>query len=473
MITDPTLLAAAIAAYFAALIGIGVREIRHKRIDWLGMLLWILAVWPILWTLASPRNLDYAAAGSRGWHMAFDPPAILAAAGRISFLVVVLCGLAGLLRYRKTRLPPWGYALWATFLLLASGPLLAGFLGSGPSGLSPSLLRSSVVMTAVYLLAAQSGEAFIPWVKRVCLAYVIGSLAAAILAPAQSVLTGASGLVEGFGSRLFGLAANANALAPLALLYLLLEAAGPTASKARRLFQALAFLVLLWAQSRTIWLAGLASLAVLFWHRTGTGNGGNAPQARGLRYVVLAGLVLLALALTWLDGVRAPQVRGIDTEALGDLTGRGELWAITLDEWERAPFFGYGPSIWNEEYRSQHLSSTALYASHAHNAYVQVLGDSGLFGLVGLAAFLTAMAVSAWRSAAVSGGVSLCLAVFLAVRCLGESAIRSADLDEAMFLNAALFGAMIVWEKARSPVSRPADPLSDLTPCCPGGANKP
>lgn len=70
------------------------------------------------------------------------------------------------------------------------------------------------------------------------------------------------------------------------------------------------------------------------------------------------------------------------------LTGRAEAWIETLEIWMSNPVFGVG-------FRQHEALLTS--ASSAHNAYLTMLADTGLFGLMAYVSLISLSLWSAWR----------------------------------------------------------------------------
>ena len=112
-----------------------------------------------------------------------------------------------------------------------------------------------------------------------------------------------------------------------------------------------AFVVFALAQSKTVWLAGMVAVAILFWYRRGrTASGGMDPR---LVLALIALLLVGTISLAFVDLERIWH-KITFTQAGADiatLTGRAQIWATAIDTWKANPIFGYGPSAWGLEHR--------------------------------------------------------------------------------------------------------------------------
>jgi O-antigen ligase len=262
--------------------------------------------------------------------------------------------------------------------------------------------------------------------------------------------SGYRGLVPGVDFRLHGLTTHANSLGPLAVVYLLLEYWKPSPLRWRLPTSAVAVAVLLLAQSKTAWVAAVAAGCVLYVVAARMDAGEEPARPRGLAMIAVPLLVVSVSALlTFVLLDPLPQlVRVIEDRipGLSTLTGRDRVWEITLNEWKANPIFGYGPTLWDVEFR---ITRGLLATGHAHNQFLQTLGESGVLGVVALAAYMAVLLRYAAKHAVASKGVTLALVVVLIVRCITEAPFRLvAFLDPAFLTHLAVFALLIMLERS-------------------------
>ena len=166
---------------------------------------------------------------------------------------------------------------------------------------------------------------------------------------------------------------------------------------------------------------------------------------------LLLGLIvgLIGLALVLANGVFD---RLFSDEVLS-LTGRTSIWADTLAEFERYPWFGYGPDLWGVEYR---IRLGKLFAGQAHNQFIQTLGESGLIGFSLLLMYLGVLLRLALRTFSASRGLSLALYLLILVRCITEAPLRGVVNDWTFFTHATLLIVLAYY--ARQPLAGQAWP---------------
>lgn len=233
------------------------------------------------------------------------------------------------------------------------------------------------------------------------------------------------GLLPGV-PRLAGITPHAVTLGLMAQLGLLMLLARPYA---RRWLNMSAWVVtslaLFLAQSKTAWLAFLICSGAMmlvrhapgWWRRVGD----PLHPTTGLVSVVIfmLGVTLLVLVFMFGDvGGRLSSFLATPEGAqLASLTGRDRIWAIAWEEWRRNPVFGYGPSIWNEEFRAIIGMSNA---THAHNQFMDTLSRAGTVGAAGLVFYAVVLLGMSVRFARATRGLSMALFLALFLRAVSE-----------------------------------------------------
>src|SRR6185369_212810 len=180
------------------------------------------------------------------------------------------------------------------------------------------------------------------------------------------------------------------------------------------------------AQSKNAWVAFLLCALCMLAVRHGAGlwqRAGDPRRGSGLGVVVCVAVIAIALALMgWiLLGDLEEQTAGFFDSAEGaqllSMTGRDRIWAVAIEEWQSNPLFGYGPGLWDPEYRA---SIGLLNATNAHNQFMDTLARSGTIGAVALVLYAGVLLALSVRYAKATGGFSLALFLALALRSISE-----------------------------------------------------
>jgi len=233
------------------------------------------------------------------------------------------------------------------------------------------------------------------------------------------------GLLPGV-PRLGGVAPHPVAMGMYAQMALLLLWARPYASRwVNVLAWVLGLGVLFFAQSKTAWIAFFLCSVTMFlvrnaptmWKRLADPRDNSMGIAVCLG-VMVVGVAVLALALFGDVGGAVDNFVNTDQGAqLMTMTGRDQIWAVAREEWHENPVFGYGPSLWDDDFRR---SISMPNATSAHNQFLDTAARSGTVGAVGLVFYAFVLMVMSIRYARATGGFSLALFVSLALLSISE-----------------------------------------------------
>jgi O-antigen ligase len=102
---------------------------------------------------------------------------------------------------------------------------------------------------------------------------------------------------------------------------------------------------------------------------------------------------------------------------LTSLTGRDRIWVVALEEWHNHPVFGYGPTIWDDEFRQ---AIGLPNATHGHNQMIDTLARCGTVGAIGLVCYAVVLLVLSVRFARATRGLSLAMFLTLALLSVSE-----------------------------------------------------
>jgi exopolysaccharide production protein ExoQ len=361
------------------------------------------------------------------------------------------------------RTPDPAWPVLVAMLLFYGGTVFIQSAMSEHTGFTYKALYLPLFFLAVFFQRPDSLKSVFLAAKLVMFTLLMGSLVGIAAYPDFVLHQPEPGIIPGINWRLFGLTGHANTLGPVALLAVLLELYSPFT---RRWFRwpyfLSAFAVLLLAQSRTSWVAGALILVFVLAPRLVMPNRNVALDTRrfGKAVWVLSTCLLLFIAVVCglvMTGVGEYLMRKTE---LGTLNGRFQIWDITMQAWRENMFFGYGPSVWGLERREQ---LGMPHVGHAHNQFVQTLGEAGLLGLaLALIYLLTLLWVACVRFSA-SKGLILALLLLLLSRCVTEAPLRSeAVLSWATFLHVLLIAVACHHLRSRSPgFSRVAEKTQD------------
>ncbi|MDB5870802.1 MAG: putative rane protein [Ramlibacter sp.] len=322
--------------------------------------------------------------------------------------------------------------------------------GSHPQ-LAHEYLYALVLGFAVLLVSQGEGDRVLRAARDALLLFIVAGLLLVPVLPAmvmdQSYTQGLLPGVPRFG----GLAPHPVAMGMFAQTALLLLWARPFQNRWLNLGAWLAGGgALFFAQSKTAWIAFLLCSACMlavrhgarFWQRV------TDPRQGAFGIVAcLCAIIVLAGILGWVTlGDLGTQLDDFANTAQGaqlmSMTGRDQIWAVAIEEWHASPLFGYGPGLWDSDFRA---SIGMPNATDAHNQFMDTLARSGSVGAAALVLYACVLLVLSLRYAKTTGGLSLALFLALALRSISEVPLLlfgyGTDLYSHLLLLATLAGA--------------------------------
>ncbi len=391
------------------------------------VLLVLVAVGAMVSVALTPRTLNERDLETAGRQLMSDFDEGFAASRYLNVLIVgagFVELLRGWLTSRAQRVPDPARPILYGLVGFYVGTILIQAVGSAHPEFGYQSLYVPIVLLTVYYQRVTDLARIVDVAKLCVLALMVASLAAIAIKPDFVLHRPDSGVIPGVDFRLFGLTPHANALGPIALIGLILEAWCPSTSPLMRVVQlAAAVVVLVLAQSKTAWVAGFVILLVVTVPlglrpvRSGACDRTGFGRAVFTLLACIVALIVLFVGLAQLDVVGY-----LDrTAQIETLTGRTQIWDITLQAWHESYLFGYGREIWGAE---RMLKFRLFHVGQAHNQFVQTLGEAGLMGLTLLLAYLGVVLHAALSRFAASRGLVLSVAVLVFARCMTEAPLR-------------------------------------------------
>jgi O-antigen ligase len=316
--------------------------------------------------------------------------------------------------------------LLATFVFYWAGTVAAPALLSAHPYLTHDYVYPLVIGIAALLVSSAERDLAFRAARNALVLFVAASL---LLIPFKTSLaletSYAQGLIPGV-PRLAGLASHPVTMGLLSQLGLLCLMAFPYRQVwLNRLAWLIGLGSLFMAQSKTAWIAFvLCSVCLLavqhvprWWRRVGNPVRPESGILSVLMFMVAVATMALVLMFVDLGARWDSFFDSAQGAQFASLTGRDLIWAIAYDEWQRNPLFGYGPTLWDENFRA---IIGMPYATNAHNQFMDTLSRSGSVGALALTIYALVLLVLSLRYAGASGGLSLALFVALTLRSVSE-----------------------------------------------------
>jgi O-antigen ligase len=373
----------------------------------------------------SGRDLSQVFAELAGTVEAYRHPAMPWVQRAVS-LVLLLVSIERIAHHFVDREPVPSMPLLVAYVLYWVASVAAPALFGAHPLIGHEYTYSLIIGVAALLVTTEEITAIVDSARN---ALFVLMLVSALLVPVWPTLVLDSSYTQGLlpgVPRLGGVAAHPVAMGMFAQTGLLLLWARPY----RRVWLnvpawLLGLSVLFFAQSKASWIAFLLCSITLAlvrhgpsaWRRLGDPREGVFGVLLCLGALVLGtGLLAVVLFTDW--GRQVSDFLETQQGAqLATLTGRDQIWAIAIDEWEASKFFGYGPGLFDDDFRQ---SIGMPNATNAHNQFLDTLARSGGVGATALVIYASVLLVLSLLYARRTGGLSLALFIALAVRSVSE-----------------------------------------------------
>ena len=324
---------------------------------------------------------------------------------------------------RKPDTPtPLVIAFWSYFL---TNVVSSALFGTYP-WFSHEYLYVALAGYAALLATQAEGNTAIRSARNALFVFLVVSALCIAWRPEMVFWRDYEGLIPWLTLRYAGLSTHPNTLGPMVIVFLLCLWKSPYSARLSNLLGwTIGCASLLFAQSKTSWIAFVLCAVVFAYFRHG---GSLAQRSFDFRRPLLLGSFLLLAMLTtcvigvvFMFGGAGEIVAGFFETRLGagllTLTGRDQIWDVAVQEWRSNPLFGYGLTLWNDDYRAQIGMPLAF---HAHNQLYQSLASAGIIGVAGLAIYAVALFWFVLKTTKASQGLTLALFTLLLIQSISE-----------------------------------------------------
>lgn len=322
----------------------------------------------------------------------------------------------------------YGWPLFFSFsLYYFTNIILNNMFGTKPVA-DWKFLYPFIIFYEIFINRNKDINSSIQGIKFWLMFFLFASLITAVVLPKISLQLNYIGL-PWINIRLWGLGSNPNSIGPLSLIFLLLLAHKPFY---RRLLQYSAIIVgvcvMLLSQSKTTWGAALLSFAILWW-----GHVMHSPikiniqkpasnALRSLSIPILLAFIGIALSVVLaIYSIYGNPFAHTNNEEITTLTGRTEIWSVAIETLKNNPLFGYGSSVWDDQFR-KHIDMN--FAFSAHNQFLQSLSEAGSIGFLGLIIYMVMLFRYAYAANGETKGLSLALFSIILIRCFTETPLE-------------------------------------------------
>ncbi|WP_087873007.1 O-antigen ligase family protein [Arthrobacter globiformis] len=306
--------------------------------------------------------------------------------------------------------------------------ILSGIGGAVPGGFTEAYWLTPLLVLAFLLSPGFTLDWFLRMSRLAIRAIVALSLLAATFVPEIAFNLEEKRQVFGI-PRVEGITQHPNVFGIIATIGIVLEL--KNASKGRAFWLLVMGSGLVLAQSSTAYIATLLGVLMISTRFT--------RRLRLLAALTAAAGAILAIALP--EESRKLSALLTEDALTKMLNGRVEIWDAALAGFRQSPWFGYGPSLLDEQYRQLYLPNFDA-AAQAHNQWYQSLGGAGIVGAAALIILLLTLASYAFKARVHTSGLSLALLVVLLVRCVSETPLRPVGASTATLMILIVIGVL-------------------------------
>jgi O-antigen ligase len=354
---------------------------------------------------------------------------------------------------------------WAFLFFWLTTVVTPAVFGAHPQ-ISHEYAYSMLFGLAATLCSDADSDRIVAWSRDGLFLYMLAGMALVPVMPSLVLDTAyTQGLLPGL-PRFGGLASHPVMMGMLTQTALLLLWTHPFA---RRWLNVAAWTlglgVLFLAQSKTAWVAFVLSATILVIVRRTPEAVQRLGDPRRNSFGVLALFTCIAGVLALLGALLVADVPQLvadyfDTSEgaqLVSMTGRDRIWMVALGEWHNYPVFGYGPQLWDAEYRQ---AIAMPNATHGHNQFIDTLARCGTVGAAGLVVYALVLLVLSVRYARATRGLSLAMFTTLALQSVSEIPLLLAGYGTDVFTHILLVVVLAGAAAARPrPSPAKADPV--------------
>ncbi len=313
-------------------------------------------------------------------------------------------------------------ALWLYFF---TNIVSSAFLGAH-SSLSHEYLYSIIAGTGALLLVQGEADTAVRAVRNTLFIFIIASALILLWRPEMVITLNYQSLIPGFNVRYYGLSSHPNSFGPLSIVFLMCLWNQPFANRWLYFFSwTIGITGLVLTQSKTSWAAfAICACCMSYFHYRGFFRQHLFDFKRPQFAIALLAIAMLSTAgigfIVMFSGLSDTIYTFFTTsegEKLLSLSGRDQIWAAAIREWQRHPLFGYGLNIWDEYHRAQIGIPSAL---HAHSQFHQSLSSAGIVGVIGLLLYVFTLLHFTLKIALPSLGLSIGLFIIIMAGSLSE-----------------------------------------------------
>jgi O-antigen ligase len=312
-------------------------------------------------------------------------------------------------------------------------PVIISSIVSPNGGFRNELFFFPIFIFTVYLSPRQNSDKLLKIIQFIVLLFIYGSIIAFLGNPSWAGSEYFDSWI-GLNYRLSGLTSHPNGLGYLSVVSIMINVVMKKNNKLHTLHFIASLFTLILSQSKTAWLALLVWVFYFLVIRNFHG------KKNFTKLSIISILIVIFISIPLI--IKYQSLLSFLPEEIASLTGRSDIWKISIEEWSRNPIIGFGPNLWDLDYRLQ-LGPQYLWAGQAHNQIIQTLGESGLIGLITLLVYLYVIYLTISKGLPRKTTLVSSLTILLFIRLITETPLRNISLDLSFLIHAIFFVLLI------------------------------
>lgn len=401
-----------------------------------GIILWGLGIATIITGLFDDRTPTTLAITGRSDDLFVNSPVVQTMNRNISIILLGLAILLILYRlfrnsgYKKIVIDKDVAFIFLGSLIFSISIFISSMYGAF-QGLNYRVLYQSFFILALILYLPNDYRQSLITIRTILFTIILGSILLFVFKPEQASIVTRS-WIPIINYRLYGLTYHPNTLGTLCCLFLFIIFVIPYKSRNLTILLAsIAGLALLLTQSKTSWAIFIVGIFLLINEPKKLINS-DITKVRKITNIAIILLILVgAVMITYSKAIILfiSQILGENFSLT--LISRTSVWDASLKVFKQYPIFGYGPTLWDLNFRN---TADLPTVGHSHNQLIQTLAESGLIGFLGLSIHLFTLVRFVSKTKGRLRGFSLALLASILLKSITETPFNNYHIDTPFFI---------------------------------------
>lgn len=289
-----------------------------------------------------------------------------------------------------------------------------------------------IIILALILFFPKDYQQALLTTRKILVIIIMGSFLLFLIKPEQASIVTRS-WIPIINFRLYGLTYHPNTLGTLCCLFLLIILVFPYKSKILTiLLGSISGIALLLTQSKTSWVILFVGIFLIINEPNKKMSLDTIKLRKATNVIIILLIIVGAVLVTFSNSIILFLTEILGENFTSTLVSRTSVWVESLRVFKQNPIFGYGPTLWNIDFRTSVGLPTV---GHAHNQFVQTIAESGILGFIGLSIHLFSLVKSVLKTKNRFRGFSLALLSTILLKSITETPFNNYHIDTPFFIH--------------------------------------